>query len=51
MTTPLFHDLRVRRIEPDTAEATIVTFEVPTGTRVDGLIWAPDRDVAYSLGI
>ena len=29
MSTPLFHDLRVRRIEPDTAEASIVTFEVP----------------------
>jgi ring-1,2-phenylacetyl-CoA epoxidase subunit PaaE len=28
-TTPLFHPLRVRRIEPDTAEAVIVTFEVP----------------------
>jgi len=28
-----------------------LVFEVPTGTRVDGLIWAPERDVAYSLGI
>jgi ring-1,2-phenylacetyl-CoA epoxidase subunit PaaE len=27
--TPLFHPLRVRAIEPDTAEAVIVTFEVP----------------------
>jgi hypothetical protein len=26
-----------------------LTFEVPTGTRVDALIWAPDRDAAYSL--
>jgi ring-1,2-phenylacetyl-CoA epoxidase subunit PaaE len=25
----LFHDLRVRRIEPDTAEASIVSFDVP----------------------
>jgi ring-1,2-phenylacetyl-CoA epoxidase subunit PaaE len=32
-TTPLFHPLRVRRIEPDTAEAVIVTFEVPTDLR------------------
>jgi ring-1,2-phenylacetyl-CoA epoxidase subunit PaaE len=32
-TTPLFHPLRVRRIEPDTAEAVIVTFEVPTNLR------------------
>jgi ring-1,2-phenylacetyl-CoA epoxidase subunit PaaE len=29
----LFHPLRVRRIEPDTTEAVIVTFEVPTGLR------------------
>jgi len=33
MTTPLFHPLRVRRIEPDTAEAVIVTFEVPVPLR------------------
>ncbi|HVQ02670.1 MAG TPA: 1,2-phenylacetyl-CoA epoxidase subunit PaaE [Burkholderiaceae bacterium] len=32
-TTPLFHPLRVRRIEPDTSEAVIVTFEVPTDLR------------------
>lgn len=32
-TTPLFHPLRVRRIEPDTAEAVIVTFEVPEPLR------------------
>jgi ring-1,2-phenylacetyl-CoA epoxidase subunit PaaE len=32
-TTPLFHPLRVRRIEPDTSEAVIVTFEVPTELR------------------
>ncbi|HSB22587.1 MAG TPA: FAD-binding oxidoreductase, partial [Burkholderiaceae bacterium] len=32
-TTPLFHPLRVRRIEPDTAEAVIVTFEVPDALR------------------
>jgi ring-1,2-phenylacetyl-CoA epoxidase subunit PaaE len=31
--TPLFHPLRVRRIEPDTSEAVIVTFEVPTDLR------------------
>jgi hypothetical protein len=28
-----------------------LTFEVPTGTRVDALIWAPDRDAAYSLAL
>jgi len=33
MTPALFHPLRVRRIEPDTAEAVIVTFEVPPGLR------------------
>ena len=33
MTTPLFHDLTVRRIEPDTAEAVIVTFDVPPDLR------------------
>ena len=33
MSTPLFHDLRVRRIEPDTAEASIVTFDVPPELR------------------
>jgi ring-1,2-phenylacetyl-CoA epoxidase subunit PaaE len=33
MTNPLFHDLRVRRIEPDTAEASIVTFDVPDELR------------------
>ena len=32
-TTPLFHPLRVRGIEPDTAEAVIVTFEVPPELR------------------
>ena len=33
MSTPLFHDLRVKRIEPDTTEARIVTFEVPENLR------------------
>jgi ring-1,2-phenylacetyl-CoA epoxidase subunit PaaE len=33
MSIPLFHDLRVRRIEPDTAEASIVTFDVPDELR------------------
>jgi len=32
-TSALFHDLTVRRIEPDTAEAVIVTFEVPPELR------------------
>ncbi|GAB4037653.1 MAG: phenylacetate-CoA oxygenase/reductase subunit PaaK [Rubrivivax sp.] len=32
-TSPLFHDLTVRRIEPDTAEAVIVTFDVPPPLR------------------
>ncbi len=31
--TPLFHSLQVRRIEPDTAEAVIVTFDVPPDLR------------------
>lgn len=31
--TPLFHDLTVRRIEPDTAEAVIVSFDVPPPLR------------------
>ncbi len=33
MSTPLFHPLRVRAIEPDTAEAVIVSFEVPPALR------------------
>lgn len=33
MSTPLFHPLRVRAIEPDTAEAAVVSFEVPTALR------------------
>ncbi len=33
MSSPLFHDLRVRRIEADTAEASIVTFDVPPELR------------------
>ncbi|HMM83841.1 MAG: 1,2-phenylacetyl-CoA epoxidase subunit PaaE [Gammaproteobacteria bacterium] len=33
MSTPLFHSLRVKRIEPDTPEAVIVTFEVPPDLR------------------
>lgn len=32
-TTPLFHDLTVRAIEPDTAEAVIVSFDVPPPLR------------------
>lgn len=32
-TTPLFHDLTVRRIDPDTSEAVIVTFDVPAPLR------------------
>jgi ring-1,2-phenylacetyl-CoA epoxidase subunit PaaE len=31
--TPLFHDLKVRRIDPDTAEAVVVTFDVPEPLR------------------
>lgn len=30
---PLFHDLTVRRIDPDTAEAVVVTFDVPEPLR------------------
>ena len=29
MSTPLFHPLKVRSIQPDTQEAVVVTFEVP----------------------
>ena len=29
----LFHDLRVKSIEPDTAEASILSFDVPPGLR------------------
>jgi hypothetical protein len=34
----------------DTLEGALV-FEVPTGTRIDALVWAPDRDVSYSLAV
>lgn len=33
MNSPLFHDLTVRAIEPDTAEAVIVSFDVPPPLR------------------
>ncbi len=33
MSSPLFHDLRVRAIEPDTDEAVIVSFDVPEALR------------------
>lgn len=33
MSTPLFHDLSVRRVEPDTAEAVVVSFDVPPALR------------------
>jgi len=32
-TSPLFHPLRVRAIEPDTAEAVVVSFELPADLR------------------
>lgn len=38
-------------VEPGGTVEGSLTFEVPSGTRIDGLIWAPERDVAYSLGI
>jgi hypothetical protein len=38
-------------VEPDGELEATLTFEVPVGTRVDGLIWAPERDVTYSIGI
>jgi hypothetical protein len=28
-----------------------LTFEVPVGTRIDSLVWAPERDVAYALSV
>lgn len=28
-----------------------LTFEAPTGTRMDSLIWSPERDVSYAVGI
>ena len=31
--TPIFHDLRVRAVQPDTPEAVVVTFEVPDDLR------------------
>ncbi|HZY17739.1 MAG TPA: 1,2-phenylacetyl-CoA epoxidase subunit PaaE [Ramlibacter sp.] len=33
MSTPLFHPLRVRSIQPDTPEAVVVSFEVPEDLR------------------
>ena len=33
MSTPLFHELQVRRIEADTSEAVIVSFDVPPNLR------------------
>ena len=33
MSTPLFHDLQVRRIDADTDEAVVVTFDVPPPLR------------------
>jgi ring-1,2-phenylacetyl-CoA epoxidase subunit PaaE len=33
MSTPLFHALRVKRIEPDTPEAVVVSFDVPPELR------------------
>ena len=33
MTTPLFHPLKVRSIQPDTQEAVVVTFDVPPDLR------------------
>jgi ring-1,2-phenylacetyl-CoA epoxidase subunit PaaE len=33
MSTPLFHPLKVRRVTPDTAEAVVVSFEVPEELR------------------
>ncbi|HWP20089.1 MAG TPA: 1,2-phenylacetyl-CoA epoxidase subunit PaaE [Burkholderiaceae bacterium] len=33
MSSPLFHTLRVRNVEPDTSEAVIVTFDVPPELR------------------
>lgn len=33
MSTPLFHELTVRRVEPDTSEAVIVSFDVPEPLR------------------
>jgi hypothetical protein len=38
-------------IAPGAALDGSLVFEVPTGTRVDALVWAPERDIAYSLGV
>jgi hypothetical protein len=38
-------------VEPGGELEATLTFEVPIGTRVDGLIWAPARDVTYSIGL
>ena len=51
MSTPLFHDLRVRRIEPDTAEASIVTFDVPDELRaVFGFTQGQYRTLRKTIG-
>lgn len=28
-----------------------LTFEVPSNARIDGVIWAPDRETSYQLGV
>lgn len=38
-------------IAPGDALEGALVFEVPTGTRIDALVWAPNRDVAYSLSV
>jgi hypothetical protein len=38
-------------VEPGGQVEGSLTFEVPIGTRVDALIWAPERDVTYSISI
>jgi hypothetical protein len=38
-------------IAPGDALEGALVFEVPTGTRIDALVWAPERDVAYSLSV
>jgi hypothetical protein len=47
-TSPLPYSAEVA---PDDDLEGTLTFEVPTGTRVDSLIWAPDRDASYSLAL
>ena len=38
-------------VEPGGTLTGTLIFEVPIGTRADGIVWAPERDVTYQVGI